>query len=265
MKRLMLLLLLAACSREAEQPTSNLQNDAAPPAPVPAAENIVAVPVPDRRSPEAAFAVLRGYFSAIADRRYTDAYRSWSDSGRATGMSEAQFAAGFAKFGEYRGTAGAPGRMEGAAGSSYIDIPVEITGRLKSGERFRQTGTMTLRRVNDVPGATPEQLQWHIYKADLTPSDIAPPFRFAGLWATNQANCAARAWTLTATSLKAPGGTVCSFSKVSEVPGGYDIAASCMAGGPAKDERLSLRYAESARALLLGSRTLGDVGLTRCG
>jgi hypothetical protein len=265
MKRLIPLLLLASCSRETAQPTNTLQNEAAPPVPAPPAENVVAVRVPDQRSPEAAVAVLRAYFDAIADRRYADAYRLWSDSARASGSDEAAFAAGFAKFGEYRGTTGTPGRMEGAAGSSYIDIPVEITGRLKSGERFKQTGTMTLRRANDVPGATPEQLQWRIYKADLTPSDIAAPFRFAGRWAPNQANCASRAWALTARSLKAPAGAVCSFSRVTGVPGGYDITASCMAGGPAKEERISLRYAESAKALLLQSRTLGDVGLTRCG
>jgi hypothetical protein len=267
MKRWILpfLMVLAACSREPEQPLGNAPNEAAPPAPAAPAENRVAVPMPDQRSPEAAVAVLTAYFGAIAEERYADAYRLWSDEVRASGMNAAEFAASFASFADYRGQIGAPGRMEGAAGSSYIDIPVRVTGRLKSGERFKQTGTMTLRRVNDVPGATAEQLQWRIYKADLKPRSIAGDFRFAGRWAASAGNCAGRAWQLTATSITAPGGKACSFSKVTQAPGGYDIAASCTAGGPAKDERIRLRYAESARALLVESRTLGDVGLTRCG
>ena len=267
MKRIVpILIILTACSRQEEGADDSVApTETGTPEAVAPVENVVAVPVPDQRSPQAAVAVLTAYFDAIADQRYAGAYRLWSDGGRASGMSAAAFAASFASFADYRGQIGAPGRMEGAAGSSYIDIPVEITGQLKSGGRFKQTGTMTLRRVNDVPGATPEQLQWRIYKADLTPSEIAPPFRFAGRWGTNPANCASRAWILTATSLKTTAGAVCSFSKVTEVPGGYDIAASCTAGGPARDERIRLRYAESARALLVESRTLGDVGLTRCG
>ena len=59
--------------------------------------------------------------------------------------------------------------MEGAAGSSYVDIPFRLYGRLKDGKPFNQVGTVTLRRVNDVPGSTEEQRSWRIYKIEMQP------------------------------------------------------------------------------------------------
>ena len=64
---------------------------------------------------------------------------------------------------------GDPGQMEGAAGSSYIDVPLQLTGRTKSGEAVVLAGTGTLRRVNDVPGSTELQRRWHIYRVVLQP------------------------------------------------------------------------------------------------
>jgi len=58
--------------------------------------------------------------------------------------------------------------MEGAAGSSYVDFPVQLYGRTNDGKEFNSRGTMTLRRANDVPGSTAEQRKWHIYKADFS-------------------------------------------------------------------------------------------------
>jgi hypothetical protein len=37
---------------------------------------------------------------------------------------------------------------------------------LKNGESFGSAGTVTLRRVNGVPGATPAQLRWRIYTSE---------------------------------------------------------------------------------------------------
>ena len=93
---------------------------------------------------------------------------------------------------------------------------------------------------------------------------MAVAYRFTGRWATEESNCATRAWVFTASSLKTPAGSVCSFSRVREVPGGYDVAASCTAEGRPEDDTLRLRFAESARALLFESRTIADAGLVRC-
>ncbi|MBB3939377.1 hypothetical protein GGR39_001017 [Novosphingobium fluoreni] len=59
------------------------------------------------------------------------------------------------------------GEMEGAAGSSYYTAPAIVTGDTIEGKPFRLQGDVILRRVNDVDGATPAQLRWHIESADL--------------------------------------------------------------------------------------------------
>ena len=61
--------------------------------------------------------------------------------------------------------------LEGAAGSIYASVPVRVRATTTSGEDQRFAGTYELRRVNDVPGATPLQLRWHIHRARL---DAAP-------------------------------------------------------------------------------------------
>lgn len=54
------------------------------------------------------------------------------------------------------------GRMEGAAGSSYYTSDATITARDADGRPVRYAGRIVLRRVNDIPGATEQQLRWHI-------------------------------------------------------------------------------------------------------
>ncbi len=57
------------------------------------------------------------------------------------------------------------GDVEGAAGSLYYAVPVWLTASGPSGP-VRREGTITLRRVNDVDGATPAQLRWHVDQLD---------------------------------------------------------------------------------------------------
>ena len=121
----------------------------------------------DPKSAQGAGQVLQSYFALIEAGRHAEAWRLWSDGGRASGMSAAQFADSFAPYAEYHAYVGAPGRIEGAAGSAYVEVPVQVYGRLRSGAPFNRRGTMTLRRVNDVPGATPEQMQWRIHSSDI--------------------------------------------------------------------------------------------------
>lgn len=51
---------------------------------------------------------------------------------------------------------GRPRRLEGAAGSLYVDVPVVLYGRLATGGEYHALGKATLRRSNDAPGATAE-------------------------------------------------------------------------------------------------------------
>ncbi|MDR7101053.1 hypothetical protein [Croceicoccus sp. BE223] len=59
-----------------------------------------------------------------------------------------------------------PGQTEGAAGSLYFTAPVTVTVEGPDGEPIPATGTLTARRVNDVDGATAEQLSWRIVSID---------------------------------------------------------------------------------------------------
>ncbi|MBB5985383.1 hypothetical protein HNP60_001357 [Sphingobium sp. B1D3A] len=60
------------------------------------------------------------------------------------------------------------GSMEGAAGSSYYSAPISVTGRDAEGRPVRIEGEAVLRRVNDIEGASPEQLRWHFETVTLS-------------------------------------------------------------------------------------------------
>lgn len=60
------------------------------------------------------------------------------------------------------------GPVEGAAGSLYDTVQLMLTGEKKDGTPYTLTGPLTLRRINNVTGSTPEQRQWRIYKMDLS-------------------------------------------------------------------------------------------------
>ncbi len=62
------------------------------------------------------------------------------------------------------------GTMEGAAGSSFYTVPTTVTGTRADGTKVTYKGDVVVRRVNDVPGATAEQLAWHIVQLILKPS-----------------------------------------------------------------------------------------------
>ena len=182
------LMALVAC-RPAEQPAEPALPAAAPaeapaqPTSYPAVEPIAPGQpggFPDDRTPlsEAPFTatsaqgaanVVQTYFAHIGQKDYASAYALWSGDGEASGMTSEQFIAGFDRYYEYRGQSAGPSEIEGAAGSLFVTVPVQIYGRLKTGEEFHQYGEATLRRINDVPGSTESQRQWHIARIDTKP------------------------------------------------------------------------------------------------
>jgi hypothetical protein len=137
--------------------------------------------LPDDRTPisEAPFTatsaqgaanVVQSYFALVEARRYDEAWRLWANGGQAGGPNAQAFAARFADYDSYHGLVGAPGRIEGAAGSLYVQVPVQVYGRRKDGQAFHQGGRAILRRSNDVPGSTAEQRVWRIAEIKLTPA-----------------------------------------------------------------------------------------------
>src|SRR5690606_35603310 len=61
---------------------------------------------------------------------------------------------------------GPPGRVEGAAGSRYVEVPATVTAETTSGRRQCFRGAYVLRR-SEVAGATEEQRAWRIHSASL--------------------------------------------------------------------------------------------------
>ena len=177
------LILAAGCSQEAASPANSSETPQAPinttaeaplnpPAPgepggLPDDRTPVLEGSIDAKSGQGAAQVLQSYFALLETGKADEADKLWSDSG-----TPQDFAARLAKYREVHANIGAPGELGGAAGSIYVDVPVQLYGRLQDGKEFNARGTMTLRRVNDVPGSTEEQRKWHIYRADF-PKDSA--------------------------------------------------------------------------------------------
>jgi hypothetical protein len=109
--------------------------------------------VEDPRSATAAADLVRLYFDRARAGDLDAAAQLWADPalGRAFAV----------QWRGVRAEVGAPGSLEGAAGSSYVEVPVRIDGL---------PGTATLRRVNDVPGSTEAQRRWHIQRIAVLPA-----------------------------------------------------------------------------------------------
>lgn len=116
--------------------------------------------------PQEAVAVIRDYYAAINAASFGRAYALWSDGGGASGQTPQQFADGFADTAGVSVQIGAPGRVDAATGSRYIEIPVAVDAKQRDGGLRQFVGAYTLRRVV-ADGASAEQQQWRITSADI--------------------------------------------------------------------------------------------------
>lgn len=136
-----------------------LANDGTPASEAPASEE----------SSQGAATVVERYYALLESGQYRGAWMLWSNTGRASGMSETDFAASFAKYAEYHANVGAPDAIQAGAGQRYVTVPVQVYGRLKAGNRpFNMIGTVTLQRTV-VDGASDEAKRWRIRSADIKP------------------------------------------------------------------------------------------------
>ena len=112
---------------------------------------------PGRRQPRSV-----ADYAALARARATSPRppKLWTNAAEA-----AQFAANLEDYPKVAITAGKPTDEEGAAGSIFITVPVTLDLTLRSGSPYQMTCKATLRRVNDVPGATAKQRRWHIRRS----------------------------------------------------------------------------------------------------
>lgn len=124
---------------------------------------------PAPKSMEAAAAVVQRYYAALNARDYGTAWQQWGDNGPPN-QTQAKFEAGFAHTKATHVAIGALQPGDGAAGSVYQTVPVTVDATLDDGTHQRFAGNYVIRRVNDVDGASPGQLRWHIDSAHLAPA-----------------------------------------------------------------------------------------------
>lgn len=172
-------LALAACDKQSptpqppESPPAVVPEPTAPPPSEPTPEpsasealptaSVSPTPLPDRgalnerRDPQR---VLHFYADALASRDWASAAKVW---GQGSGVTAKTLKASYDREEPPRLTVG-KGQQDAGAGSIFYEAPVTL--RFGSGGE-PQRGTLMLRRVNDVDGATPEQLRWHIERSTI--------------------------------------------------------------------------------------------------
>ncbi|HEX7069753.1 MAG TPA: hypothetical protein VF190_03060 [Rhodothermales bacterium] len=115
--------------------------------------------------------VIRRYYEALNAGDFRRAYEMWGGRGSATGQSFEEYRAFFDGMRRLEVETGMPGRIEPAAGSRYVEIPVMLRITHDDGRVETREGTYTLRQ-SVVDSSTPAQRNWHIYSADIeTPSE----------------------------------------------------------------------------------------------
>ena len=158
---------LPACSRRADAPVvPDTASVAIAPDSARVLPDSITVLHDSLPGPQDAVAVIAQYYVDIDAKRYRDAYQMWGDGGKASGKSFDEFAKGFRETSTVRALPGMPGRIEGAAGSRYVTIPVIVNAQTRSGTMQHFEGSYDL-RYTVVDGATSEQRTWHIYAAHM--------------------------------------------------------------------------------------------------
>ena len=109
--------------------------------------------------------VLLSFARAIELEEFDQAWAMLDETDQAK-WPRSQWRRMFADLGEI--TVAVPGgTMEGAAGSAYYTSRATITAKDTAGRTVRYEGPIVLRRVNDIPGASPRDRSWHIDSVKL--------------------------------------------------------------------------------------------------
>ena len=162
----------APTSKAARNPIASESTFAEPsPAPKPPKPPPIATPVPPplpAPAPDAMQSrnpgeVLAAWGHAVEARDWAKVRGFWGEHGTMSGLSAQAFARRWSVLGQPHVTIDI-GLGDAGAGSLFYTAPVIIT----DGAR-RIAGQIALRRVNDVDGASSEQLRWHIEKSSVTP------------------------------------------------------------------------------------------------
>jgi len=94
----------------------------------------------------------------------------------------------------------------------------------------------------------------------------AAPVSYVGLWAASADLCANPPWRIQDRAISTQGEVHCDFNDVREVPGGYDVDATCYAEAPPAPYMLQLRLTETPHTLTItGGPWPADTRLIACG
>ncbi|MET0372523.1 MAG: hypothetical protein ABW039_14255 [Sphingobium sp.] len=117
----------------------------------------------DPDSAQGAAQLVQSYYGLLEQRHFAEAQDLWGERSP-VGIEENQrFANRFRGFSEIHANIGAPTNPEGAAGSVYVTVPVQVYGRLThDGKPWYMLRQVTVRRVNAVDGASEADRRWHI-------------------------------------------------------------------------------------------------------
>ena len=154
------LLMAGACSQRSPAPENQTAAPRNAPIPGPAAPRELPPakpPAVDPKSTDAAVALVQGFADLLNAGKFDEAYMLLGPGA----PPRADFDRRFASIANIHAAVSNPGPQEGAAGSIYVSVPIEI-----SGDDVRKSATMIVRRVNDVPGSTAAQRRWHIERID---------------------------------------------------------------------------------------------------
>lgn len=129
----------------------------------PSASGSGALPLPTAAD---ARQVVVAYYAAIDSRDYRKAYGLWGEGGEASGQSFEHFSGGYANTESVEADVGEATDEEGAAGSRYITVPVQLRARQYNGTLRSYRGRFALRAVV-ADGASGEQRRWHLDSAEM--------------------------------------------------------------------------------------------------
>lgn len=123
---------------------------------------------------DSATSLLASYYDAINQKDYRRAYGYW----QTPPQNYEEFVKGFAETGKIRLIVEPPDRIEGAAGSLYVEIPTVLIAAQNNGKSQIFAGCYMLRKSNLRPPERPKEDVWHIYRANIktvSPDAEIPP------------------------------------------------------------------------------------------
>lgn len=107
--------------------------------------------------------LLASYYDAINQQDYERAYSYWT----APPLDYASFATGYGDTASVQLIVQPPTRIEGAAGTLYVETPTVLIAQHHDGTTHTFAGCIVTRKSNLQPPAVPEEDVWHIYQARL--------------------------------------------------------------------------------------------------